>query len=88
MGKLIIMENLRASLAKKYPGGLVPRKKIDEATGCILHSRTLANLDSLGTGIKNPVRIGRRIFYQSENLLKYIEDRMVFDDCEKGGATL
>jgi hypothetical protein len=82
MKKSEILENLRVSIAKRYPSGLVARQKIDQATDFILHSRTLANLDCLGTGIKNPVRIGRRIFYKTDEILKFIDQRLVFEKKE------
>ncbi len=44
------LRDLENALKEKFPFG-VPRNRIGEATGNILHPRTCANEDSLGIGI-------------------------------------
>ena len=50
--------------------------KFQEWTG--LHPRTLANLDSLGRGPAGKVTLGRRVGYERESLLAWLEARIRF----------
>jgi hypothetical protein len=72
-----VTDIIRQSLQKNFPCGLVPRTDIGRNTGGILHPRTLANLDSLGVGIENPVKIGRKVFYPVDAVLAYIESKIL-----------
>ncbi len=67
-----LIENMRINLTKKYPCCLIPRKKIAEATGGILHPRTLANEDSLGKGIAHPILVKGNVCYGIDQILEYI----------------
>ena len=63
-------------LAENWPSAFVAREKVSEFSGGVLHPRTLANLDSLGKGPKGRVRIGRKVAYPVENLIKWLEARV------------
>lgn len=58
-------------LKRKYPFG-IPRTKIGEATGGILHPRTMANRDSLGCGIPKRFKIGCLTVYPVGYVVDYI----------------
>ena len=70
------MDNFRfSSLKDSWPSAFVARQKVGEFSGGILHSRTLANLDSKGEGPKGRIRInGKRIAYTVENLISFLEE--------------
>jgi hypothetical protein len=74
--KAALIENIRKKLEQQNPCGLVSRMDISRNTGGILHPRTLANLDSLGEGISDPVRIGRKVFYRIDAIVEYIDSKM------------
>jgi hypothetical protein len=62
-------------LKKGWRSELVARTEIGEFTGGICNPRTMANLDSLGLGPKEKIRIGRKICYPTDVLIRWIEDR-------------
>lgn len=68
------MATLEQSLIKAHPGG-VPRNKIGEATGGILHPRTCANDDSNGNGIKGRFRVGGKIVYPVSGIITRIREK-------------
>lgn len=72
---LDISEQFRTKLNENYPLGLIPRKKIGEATGGILHPRTMANEDSLCKGISNPIMVKGNVCYRIEQILEYLFDK-------------
>jgi hypothetical protein len=63
------------SLADKWPSTLVARTEVGKFTGGILNEKTLANLDSLGMGPEDRIRIGRKICYPIESLIAWLEGR-------------
>lgn len=67
--------NLR-KLADKWPSTIVSRGKVGEFTGGLIHPRTLANLDSLGKGPAGRVRVGRKVAYDVDSLLVWLETRL------------
>lgn len=72
----IAIQQLEASLIKKYPCG-VPRRDIGSATGGILHSRTCANEDSLGNGVPGRFRVGRLTVYPVPGVIQKIKSKLV-----------
>ena len=70
----ITFKNLEEQLKIKFPLG-IPRKKVGDATGGLLHPRTMANQDSLGVGIKNRFSVGRITVYPVVSLVEYIKYR-------------
>lgn len=65
-----------SAIIKNNPAGFIPRQKISEATGGLIHPRTLANLDSLGQGIPERFRVGRKICYPVWAVIRFIEERI------------
>ncbi len=63
------------SLADNWPSTFVARERIEDFTGGILTSRYLANLDSQGKGPEGRVRVGRKIAYTVESVLRFLQSR-------------
>jgi hypothetical protein len=64
------------SLAEKWPSSLVARTEVSKFSGGILHPRTMANWDYLGKGPAKRVRIGNRVAYPVEELIRFLEGRV------------
>jgi hypothetical protein len=64
-----------SSLADKWPSTFVAREKIGEFSGGILSSGYCANLDSLNKGIEGRVRVGRKIAYPAQAVVRFLENR-------------
>ena len=62
---------IRARLLNMYPFGLIPRNRIEAATGGILGQTTMAKQDSQGTGIKGGTRVGNKICYPVDNVIEF-----------------
>jgi predicted DNA-binding transcriptional regulator AlpA len=60
-------------LAKDLPP-LISRDHVEKLLGGVISSKSLANLDSLGEGPER-MRIGRKIAYLTEDLLRWLESR-------------
>lgn len=70
-----MLESVEKELKAKFPLG-IPRKNIREATGNILHPRTLANRDSLGIGIEGRYKIGRLTIYPVSQTVGFLKKRI------------
>jgi hypothetical protein len=64
-----------SSLSKNWKSPYVAREKIETFTGGIINRRTLANLDSAGKGPAGRIRIGRKVAYQVDSLISWLEER-------------
>lgn len=69
-----IFEEFLESIAEKYPK-IILRKDIGYATEGILHPRTQANCDSLGTGIPIKFRIGKHTAYPTCAVISYLRKK-------------
>ncbi len=67
--------NVFSKLAEKWPSAFVAREKVEEFSGGILHSRTMANIDSQGIGPEK-VRFGRKIAYPVDSLIMWMENKL------------
>jgi hypothetical protein len=65
------------TLADNWPSKLVARnqQQLDRFSGGILNSRSLANADSLGTGPKGRIRIGRKVAYPVQSLIAWMQEK-------------
>jgi phage terminase Nu1 subunit (DNA packaging protein) len=59
----------------KWPSPFITRKKLCDMTGGIINSRTIANLDSLGRGIKGKTKVGGLVVYEVANVVEWLEER-------------
>jgi hypothetical protein len=53
--------------------GLIPRDQLARLLG--LSRRTLANKDSAGVGISNPLRVGMRVLYDKRSVIEWLVSR-------------
>ena len=67
-------------LTRKWSSSLVAREKIADFTGGLITPGRIANLDSEGLGPKGKVRIGRKVAYECEQLVKWLESRAHYLD--------
>ncbi len=70
------------NLAEKWPSTVVCRSEIGKFSGGILTPRYVANLDSAGRGISGRIRVGRKICYPVQNVIRFLEKRAQEVDCE------
>lgn len=54
---------------------LISRKEASRLTGGIAHPRTLANLDCLGKGPSQKLRIGRQVCYTKKSFIEWLKGR-------------
>ena len=66
------------AMAERWPSAFVSRTEIDRFTGGALNAKYSAWLDSQGKGIKDRIRIGRRIIYPVPAVLEFLEARAEF----------
>ena len=69
-------QDLKKKLSEKFPVG-IPRNKIGEATGHVLHPLTCRNEDSLGNGIPGRYRIGKNTVYPVDGVVAKIKSKMI-----------
>ena len=64
-----------SELADAWPSPVVAREAVGKFSGGLLHPRTMANIDSLGSGPKM-VRLGRKRGYWVDSLIEWMNNRM------------
>jgi len=62
-------------LEKRWPSPLVARTEFHKFTGGTVGNRTIANLDNIGEGPANRMRIGRKVVYPVIDVIKWLESR-------------
>lgn len=62
-------------LASRWPSPYVARTEIKNFSGGLMSEKYLANLDSQGAGPEGRFRIGRKIGYPVESLVRWLEAR-------------
>lgn len=63
------------AMAARWHSTVVARSKVGEFTGGIYAPRTLANLDSKGTGPRDRVMVGGKIAYPIDAMIEFLENR-------------
>jgi hypothetical protein len=74
MEKSNLNEFLKA-LAERWPSAGVAREEVDKFSGGMLSPKYMGNLDSRGLGPVGRIRVGRKVVYPVNSLLKWIEGR-------------
>ena len=64
-----------SQIEKNNPSGWILRADLTEKTGGLLHSRTMANLDSLGKGIPGRITMGRKVAYPVQSVIEFLAER-------------
>jgi|APHig6443717817_1056837.scaffolds.fasta_scaffold07726_2 hypothetical protein len=65
------MDNILHEFSKDLPP-LVTRQELEKLTGGLIKARTLANLDCKGKGPLQKMRIGKKVAYGKEAVLKWL----------------
>jgi hypothetical protein len=63
-------------MKERWPSPVVARTSIREFSGGSLQEKYIANLDSKGEGPPGRIRLGRKIVYPVDELVKWMEGRM------------
>jgi hypothetical protein len=63
-------------LKNKWPSAIVARSQVQFFTGGAVKGSTIANLDSLGEGPPEVVRIGRAVGYPVDSFISWLEQRV------------
>jgi hypothetical protein len=63
-------------LKAKWPSGIVARSQVQAFSGGLIKGTTIANLDSLGEGPPEVVRIGRAVGYPVDSFISWLEQRV------------
>ena len=72
----ITIEQIFQNLSRSAPE-ILTRKKLHELTGGLVSPSTLANLDSLGEGIRPRLRIGSKVAHPKEAVIEFLKRRCV-----------
>ena len=64
-----------SGIIKSNPCGFIIREKIGQATGGLIKPKYAANLDSIGEGIKNRFKVGRKVAYPVNAVVEFLEKR-------------
>ena len=63
-------------MREKWPSSVVARTQVGRFSGGTLNGRYLANLDSLGEGPEGRIRVGRKVCYPVDSLIRFLEQRL------------
>lgn len=69
------MDKILQEFSKDLPP-LVTRQELERLTGGLIKARTLANLDCNGKGPLQKIRIGKKVVYGRDAVLKWLLSRM------------
>ena len=70
-------QNIFQKLKENWPSPIVARHEVAKFSGGLLNPRSMANLDSLKRGCPGKITIGRRVAYSVDDLIKWMEGRVV-----------
>lgn len=62
-------------LAEDWKSGLVARTRIEEFTQGMYKASTMSVFDSLGVGILPRYKIGKKVFYKTEDIINWIRKK-------------
>ncbi len=65
-----------SALQQKWPSALVARDQIKTFSGGLISRGHLANLDSQGQGISPKLKIGGKVCYRVEDVVRWLESRV------------
>lgn len=64
-----------SALARKWPSAYVSRSEVPRFSGGIISDRYIANLDCQGMGPPGRIKVGRRVAYPVDSLVRWLESR-------------
>ncbi len=78
MENQISIEQIFENLSRTAPE-ILTRQKIYELTGGLISPKTLANMDSEGTGIRPRMKIGGKVAYPKGPTIEFLKQRSRFE---------
>lgn len=72
-----------SAMAEKWGAPYVARTEVKKFSGGLIAVGTLANADCRGEGPEGAFRMGRKVAYQVESLVKWLESRSSKLELEK-----
>jgi hypothetical protein len=67
-------------MKERWPSAIVARERVEDFTGGLINRRTLANLDSQGIGPAIRIRCGRKVGYEINSFVAWLEERCKFEN--------
>jgi hypothetical protein len=64
-------------MGERWPSSIIAREEAARFTGGAVSARYLANLDSLGKGPKERLRIGRKVAYPVASFIQWLNERSI-----------
>ena len=71
-----------SNLKKSWPSPFVARQEIKNFSGGIMSQKYLANLDSQGLGPPGRIKVGRKVAYPVDAVIKWLESRSTVENAE------
>jgi len=65
-------QNIFQKLKENWGSPIVARSQVGRFSGGLLNPRTMANRDSLGTGVPGKITVGRRVAYPINDLIEWM----------------
>ena len=72
------IERLEQKLSEKFPFG-IPRRHISEASGGLIQTASMANLDCTGKGIPDRFKSQRQVVYPVTSFVKFMTSRFTYN---------
>lgn len=69
------MEAIFQEMLERWKSPIVARTSIAVFSGGLLNEKTIANYDSAGVGIAGRFRVGRKVVYPVQSVIRYLESR-------------
>lgn len=77
------IEELREDFEREWPV-TIAREEVEKYTGGLVAATSMAMYDSLGTGVKDPITMGRKVAYRKKNLIDWIINNINKKNLKKG----
>jgi len=71
----IMDKSIFQEMVDRWPSSIVARTEIERFTGGLISEKYLANLDCAGKGPIGRVRVGRKIAYPVNSVIRFLEGR-------------
>jgi len=70
------------SSLKRWPFPYVARQEIRKFCGGIISEKYIANLDSKGLGPPGRIKVGRKVAYPVDSLIRWLEERSTAENAK------
>lgn len=73
------VQNILNRIKESWGAPTVARSQVPKMTGGLVAVQTLTNADSQGVGPDKRFRMGRKIFYETDSLLAWLEPKITVE---------